>query len=45
MRWVFRFLARDGWLVEEQPFMQALQEAGEEVPQERFEAVFHCFSL
>ncbi|CAE7489401.1 CPK17, partial [Symbiodinium pilosum] len=44
LRWLFRFLARDGWLVEESLFEQALREAGEEVPQD-FPALFRSADL
>ncbi|CAJ1425018.1 unnamed protein product, partial [Effrenium voratum] len=44
VRWVFRFLARDGWLVEEDAFQQALLDSGEEVPQD-FAALFRSADL
>jgi len=43
-RWIFRFLARDGWLVEELNFKQALVDAGEEVPQD-FSFLFRSADL
>ncbi|CAE8636059.1 unnamed protein product [Polarella glacialis] len=34
MRWTFRYLAQDGWKVEERRFREALTEKGEELPQD-----------
>ncbi|CAE7257345.1 CPK2 [Symbiodinium natans] len=44
LRWLFRFLARDAWLIEESVFEEALREAGEEVPQD-FAALFRSADL
>ncbi|CAE7216309.1 CPK11 [Symbiodinium sp. CCMP2592] len=44
LRWLFRFLARDAWLVEESVFASALLEAGEELPKD-FSMLFRCADL
>lgn len=44
LRWLFRFLARDAWLVEESVFASALREAGEELPKD-FSMLFRCADL